>query len=269
MKFNSKNFESTLITIYSKKPYRTQKYCLEILSFPYGESFVLGYCKLGITEKNLYDQEKVTKKEKLFIKKIFFIQNKKKIFSNCKKIIKAMYKIVGVQGTSKYIDKDTSFVDYFKYLKKGDSIQCGQVSLLLMKILQAFRVYYREVKLFRYYPPIEGIIINSHSVVEIYDESYNKWIMVDASYGIYIEDDSQLPLSIYEINKYLKNNELLKLKIVYLNKKLNYHKKYTAQIKVNRTKNEYDYFSHFNCICIRENNRDIYTSNIKINELES
>ena len=82
---------------------------------------------------------------------------------------------------------------FFHHASEG--MNCRTFAITLTDLLNAAGVKSRMIHCL----PYDTYDIESHFVVEAYVQSLNKWIMLDPSFGCYIEDCRGVPLNVYEI----------------------------------------------------------------------
>lgn len=100
-------------------------------------------------------------------------------------------------------------VDLFEYsydkeAEKG--INCRSLSISLTECYLSVGIKARVVYLMPF-SPYDG---DNHVVCEAWSKDYNKWIMVDPTYGLYLMDEEGTPLNIIEIREKLAFQEKLK-----------------------------------------------------------
>lgn len=145
-------------------------------------------------------------------------------------ILKQEYKILKIAGNGTSFEKAANLTRYFAPRLVHDSnfdnhISCNALELLRYslnksscginclnksKILQeaclALRIPARRVWIMPYSP----YDMDNHVVTEIYDDTLNKWIMLDVTSNGYFTDATGIPLSVIEIRVKLALNEKCK-----------------------------------------------------------
>lgn len=90
----------------------------------------------------------------------------------------------------------------YSFENKEHGINCLNKSKILSEILLAFNIYARRV----FIHPFSPFDFDSHVVVEMFDKSLNKWIMIDPTTDGYFVDENNIPLSMIEIrNNFISN----------------------------------------------------------------
>jgi hypothetical protein len=91
---------------------------------------------------------------------------------------------------------DTNSIALLEYSLDNENhgINCLNKSKIIVECLLALGIYSRRVKMYPYSP----YDIDNHVVVELFDATLNKWIMIDPSQSAYMIDDDWMPLSISE-----------------------------------------------------------------------
>lgn len=89
------------------------------------------------------------------------------------------------------------------YKKDNAGINCLSMSIILSECLLAAGIYARVV----YMMPQAANDGDNHVVAEVFITEWNKWIMLDPTYGSYCQDSSGEVLNLYEIRKRIINAE--------------------------------------------------------------
>ena len=89
------------------------------------------------------------------------------------------------------------------YIKDNTGINCLSMSIILSECLLASGIYARVV----YMMPKAADDGDNHVVAEAFIAEWNKWIMLDPTYGSYCCDSSGEVLNLYEIRKRIINDE--------------------------------------------------------------
>lgn len=85
----------------------------------------------------------------------------------------------------------------YSFENKEHGINCLNKSKILAECCLALGIYARRVFIF----PFSPYDFDSHVVCEIFDEGYNKWIMLDPTTDGYFVDEDRTPLSMAEIRE--------------------------------------------------------------------
>jgi len=124
-------------------------------------------------------------------------------FETCKNVLLWLNKSVLHMGN--YDGSDVQ--DALTLLKRGykteKGINCLSLSIVLCECLLALGVRARVV----YMMPKEVEDGDNHVVVEAYISEWKKWIMLDATYGSFCEDEAGKVLNLGELQKAIQNNE--------------------------------------------------------------
>lgn len=95
-----------------------------------------------------------------------------------------------------------SLLDYsFKNPQKG--INCTALSIILSQCLAALGMKSRVLRLVPYSP----YDVDCHVVCETYVAELKKWIMLDPTFGTYVTDENNMPLSVWEIRTRLADKK--------------------------------------------------------------
>ncbi len=95
-----------------------------------------------------------------------------------------------------------SLLDYsFKNPQKG--INCTALSIILSQCLAALGMKSRVLRLVPYSP----YDVDCHVVCETYVTELKKWIMLDPTFGTYVTDENNMPLSVWEIRTRLADKK--------------------------------------------------------------
>lgn len=94
---------------------------------------------------------------------------------------------------------DCNALDLLEYSldQPRNGINCLNKSKILCEMCLACGIYARRVSIF----PYSTNDTENHVVIEIFDSSYAKWIMLDMTSNIYFVDEKNNPLSLLEIRK--------------------------------------------------------------------
>ena len=150
-------------------------------------------------------------------------------YPNELKKLKSLYNIDKIAGYGTEFERGLKLVRYFhKRLKHlstfKNNIPCNSLDLLeyslnnqehginclnkskiLQEMLLCLGIKARRVSI-RPYSPYDW---DSHVVCELYDNKYNKWIMLDMSMNVYFIDEHLTPLSVKEIRNNMKNQKIV------------------------------------------------------------
>ena len=117
--------------------------------------------------------------------------------------------------SNNHVDEKLGPLERLELLRNNNwSAQCTAIRDIFRELALASHkiTKVRNVDLFQYYPPFPDLITNSHSVIEIYSQQLDKWIMVDPYFATIFMQGQQY-LNTEEINK-LDEKERAKLKIL-------------------------------------------------------
>lgn len=89
----------------------------------------------------------------------------------------------------------------YAYINKN-GINCLNKAKIIVECLLALNIYARRAFLMPYSP----YDLDNHVVLEVYDEVYAKWIMIDPTINGYFIDENKNPLSCLEIRKIFAEN---------------------------------------------------------------
>ena len=81
------------------------------------------------------------------------------------------------------------------YKKEGFGVNCLAMTIVLAECLLAAGMYARVV----YMMPAAAADGDNHVVAEVFITEWNKWILLDPTYGSYCADDSGTVLNLYDI----------------------------------------------------------------------
>ena len=100
----------------------------------------------------------------------------------------------------------------YQELKDGkSSATCGQLSLLYAYALDSFEQKFRIVSLIRDMNLFHHNYEDSHVVVEVWSNEYNKWYVSDPTFNGYFMDKDGIPMNVFEIRQAIqKTREELK-----------------------------------------------------------
>jgi len=169
-----------------------------------------------------------------------------KIIKKAALITQFLWEIFNDSGPSDLIDgnKIGLFDKLSLIYKESGTVQCSGTRDLFLGIFSLFEtgVEVRKCDVFRYYPPIDNLVVNSHSLLEI--KISGKWIAFDPYVRVYFTDDSGNLISVQQIFEAKQNNFLNKINVVYIDSKQERRKDFNSE------NNPYDpygynYFSTF------------------------
>ena len=99
-------------------------------------------------------------------------------------------------------DDALSLLDY-SFDKKEHGISCAALSMILSQCLLALDIKSRVLTLILFSP----YDIDRHVVCEVYADSLGKWVMLDPTFGTYVMNENNTPLSVSEIRTYLADRK--------------------------------------------------------------
>lgn len=129
--------------------------------------------------------------------------------------------------------------------KKGGTVQCSGTRDLFISIADTSGsgLEIRRVDAFRYWPKIENIVVNGHSVVEI--KQGDDWFLFDPFVRVYFKNSSGKLLSAEDINNHLYSKTLPLIQAVHIPTKHPVRRDFEPASDPYDT-NEWNYFTHFN-----------------------
>lgn len=111
----------------------------------------------------------------------------------------------------------------YSFNNSQHGINCTALSTILSQCLSAIGIRTRTITLL----PCSPCDLDCHVVCEAYVSELKKWIMLDPTYGTYITDSDNLPLSVTEIRTKLADK-----KAIYLSDKAHYNGKAIASCEI-------------------------------------
>jgi len=96
----------------------------------------------------------------------------------------------------------------YSYNKSAEyGINCRSLSIVLTECYLSIGIKARTI----YLMPLSPYDRDNHVVCEAWSNEYNKWIMVDPTYGLYLVDEKKTPLNVMEIRERLAFQKELNL----------------------------------------------------------
>lgn len=124
-------------------------------------------------------------------------------FETCKNVLLWLNKNVLHMGNYDGSDVQDALTLLKRSYKTEDGINCLSLSIVLSECLLALGIRARVV----YMMPEAIEDGDNHVVVEAYISEWEKWIMLDATYGTYCEDELENVLNLGELKKVIHSNE--------------------------------------------------------------
>lgn len=156
-------------------------------------------------------------------------------------------------GPSDKINPNMNSVEKLRACQEGASVQCAGTRDIFIDLACTLdeRIRIRKVEAYRY-PEMKNIIVNGHSILEIWSEETEDWFLFDPFCAVYFQSSSEELLSAADVREHRKNNSLETIEIKQLlgisDKELDPNDpKFYDQ-------SEYNYFSHFGVLKYTELN---------------
>lgn len=93
----------------------------------------------------------------------------------------------------------------YSFCNKEQGINCLNKSKILEEVCLAVGIYARRVGIM----PFSPYDLDTHVVIEMFDEQMNKWIMMDPTTNGYFINENKTPLSIMEIRKLMAEQKFV------------------------------------------------------------
>lgn len=127
----------------------------------------------------------------------------------------------------------TTALEMFKAAGQGQAYSCVEYSRILRDMLHAQGIPARSVSLLSKDIAYGGLG-SSHVLVEAWSNQFDKWLILDAQFGLYAERDGQ-PMNVYELYEAQARGEFAQVQFRPLSK-------HSPAAAVNKTANEYRAF---------------------------
>ena len=147
-----------------------------------------------------------------------FIPTEKKIYQNTDEFKKVKLGIKWIQDHIKHSPKDNYMMheyaaDLFLKANKTDKqLNCRNMAVVLNALYLNMLLRSRYIICFQK----ENKIDNCHFVVEVYISKWNKWILIDSSYGLLFKNKDQMYLSLEEVRNFIANDYFIEIESVKL-----------------------------------------------------
>lgn len=161
-------------------------------------------------------------------------------------ITKFLWRLYNTTGPSDIIKSHMNTLQVLDAIKKkGGSVQCTGTRDLFIGIaeISGSGLEIRRVDAFRYWPKIENIVVNGHSVVEI--KQGDDWFLFDPFVRVYFRDASGKLLSADDINDHLFSKTLPLIQAVHIPTEHPKRRDFEPASDP-YDPNEWNYFTHFN-----------------------
>ncbi len=133
-------------------------------------------------------------------------------------ITKYIWRIFSDSGPSDLIDgKKLGLFERLNIIHtEGGTVQCSGTRDLFIELFSLFEpeVKSRKCDVFRYYPPIKNLVVNSHSLLELFIDE--KWVAYDPFVRVYFTNKQDDLLSIEQIFKARKDNTLKDIEVTHI-----------------------------------------------------
>ncbi len=145
-----------------------------------------------------------------------FIPMKRSCFQDADEFDKVKLGVEWIQDHIKHSPKDKymmneSAADLFLKANKTDKrLNCRNMAVVLNALYLNMSLKSRFIICFQK----ETRVDNCHFVVEVYISKWNKWILIDSSYGLLFKSEKQMYLSLEEIRNFIANDSFIEIETV-------------------------------------------------------